>query len=266
MPASTLRRSRPSAPSRAWWPVTTASKPRATARSSTAANLIFSLQRRHGLGVRPAAYSATKSSTTSVVELLGQVPDVERDADHVGGAAGVPGVLQRAAAAGAGAVGLRVAGQRQVDAGHVVPGVDRPGGRHRRVDPARHGRQHPHATSRAYRRAPADSALSARDSAGQRRARRAGPLHRAGQRGDQRVDVGSGGGVAEREPQRRAGPRVVGAHRQQHVRGLRHPGRAGRAGGAGDAGRVEQQQQRVALAAGEGEVGVAGQPVRPGRR
>ncbi len=50
---------------RAWWPVQTASKPRAMARSRTAANLIFSLQRTHGLGVRPAAYSATKSSTTS---------------------------------------------------------------------------------------------------------------------------------------------------------------------------------------------------------
>ena len=62
---ATLRRSRPSEPSRAWWPVTTASNPSATARSSTAVNLIFSLQRRHGFGVRPAAYSATKSSTTS---------------------------------------------------------------------------------------------------------------------------------------------------------------------------------------------------------
>ena len=30
-----------------------------------AENLIFSLQRRHGLGVRPAAYSLTKSSITS---------------------------------------------------------------------------------------------------------------------------------------------------------------------------------------------------------
>ena len=49
-------------PSRAWWPVQTASKPSATARSSTAANLIFSLQRRHGLGVWPRAYSSTKSS------------------------------------------------------------------------------------------------------------------------------------------------------------------------------------------------------------
>ena len=64
LPSSTLRRSRPPS-SRAWCPVHTASKPSATARSSTAANLIFSLQRRHGLGVRPRAYSATKSSTTS---------------------------------------------------------------------------------------------------------------------------------------------------------------------------------------------------------
>ncbi len=32
------------------------------------------------------------------VEPFGHVPDVERDADHVGGAAGVPRVLQRAAA------------------------------------------------------------------------------------------------------------------------------------------------------------------------
>ena len=49
----------------AWWPVQTASKPRATARSRTAANLIFSLQRRHGFGVLPRAYSSTKSCTTS---------------------------------------------------------------------------------------------------------------------------------------------------------------------------------------------------------
>ena len=37
-----------------------------------------------------------------LAEPLGQVPDVERDADHVGGAPGVPGVLEGAAAAGPG--------------------------------------------------------------------------------------------------------------------------------------------------------------------
>ena len=75
------------------------------------------------------------------------------------------------------------------------------------------------------------------------------------------VDVGLGGGVAEREAQRPAGQRLGHAHRQQHVARLRDPGRAGRAGRALDAAGVEQQQQRVALAAGEGEVRVAGQPV-----
>ena len=64
-PWSTLRLNRRPSSKRAWCPVQTASKPSATARSSTAANLIFSLQRRQGLGVRPWAYSATKSSTTS---------------------------------------------------------------------------------------------------------------------------------------------------------------------------------------------------------
>ena len=46
--------------------------------------------------------------------------------------------------------------------------------------------------------------------------------------------------------------------------GLRHAGRARRAGGALDAAGVEQHQQRVALAAREAEVGVAGQPVLVG--
>ena len=45
--------------------IATASKPSASALSSRAENLIFSLQRRHGFGVRPASYSATKSSMTS---------------------------------------------------------------------------------------------------------------------------------------------------------------------------------------------------------
>ncbi len=45
----------------------TASNPSATAFSSNASNLIFSLQVTHGFGVRPAAYSPTKVSTTSSV-------------------------------------------------------------------------------------------------------------------------------------------------------------------------------------------------------
>ena len=77
---------------------------------------------------------------------------------------------------------------------------------------------------------------------------------------------GLGGGVAEREAERAAGPGLVGAHGQQHVTGLGHARGARRAGGAGDPVRVEQHEQGVALAAGEGEVRVPWQPVRPRRR
>ena len=76
------------------------------------------------------------------VEPLGHVPHVERDADHVGGAARVAHVLERAAAAGAGAVRARVGGQRQVHAGHVMAGLGHARGGHRRVDAARHGGQY----------------------------------------------------------------------------------------------------------------------------
>ena len=112
--------------------------PAPSARSSTAANLIFSLQRRHGLGVRPAAYSPMKSSTTSSWKRSREVPDVERDADHVGGPAGVVGVLDGAAAPRAGPVRRGVARQRQVDAGDVVArrrprGQRRPPSRRRRT-------------------------------------------------------------------------------------------------------------------------------------
>ena len=71
--------------------------------------------------------------------------------------------------------------------------------------------------------------------------------------------------VAEREAQRVAGLVLVAAHREQHVRGLRHAGRARRPGGALDAARVQQHQQGVALAAGEAQVRVAGQPVHADR-
>ncbi len=79
-----------------------------------------------------------------LVEPLRHVPHVERDPDHVRGAPGVPGVLQRAAAPRPGPVRLRVQRQREMDAGHLVTGVRRPRRGHRGVHPARHGRQHPH--------------------------------------------------------------------------------------------------------------------------
>ena len=77
------------------------------------------------------------------VEPFGHVPDVERDTDHVGGAAGVPCVLQRAAAPRAGPVGTRVGGQREVNRRHVVASVHGPCGGRRRIDAAGQGGQHP---------------------------------------------------------------------------------------------------------------------------
>ena len=178
-----------------------------------------------------------------LVEPLAEVPDVERDADHVGRPARVVAVLDGAAAAGTGAVGLRVAREGEVDAGDVVAGFGGAGGGHCRVDAAGHGGEDLHDGLRLPPGPLDDRVRSSRTSASTSAAVR---------------------GVAEGEPQRVPGRLVVAAHREQHVRGLGHAGRAGRAGGALDAASVEQHQQRVALAVGEAEVGVAGQPL--GRR
>ena len=84
------------------------------------------------------------------MESLGHVPDVERDPDDVGGPPRVPGVFQRAAAAGTGPVGRRVGGQRQVDAGHLVTRVHRTSRGRGGVHSARHRREHPE-TTHAFR-------------------------------------------------------------------------------------------------------------------
>src|SRR5262249_29553818 len=76
-----------------------------------------------------------------VLEPLGQIPDVERDSDHVGGPPGVPGVLERAAAPGSGAVGARIRRERHVNAGDVVLGRRGPGRGHRGIDAAGQGGQ-----------------------------------------------------------------------------------------------------------------------------
>src|SRR5699024_7985709 len=63
-----------------------------------------------------------------LLELLREVPHVVGDAEHVRGAAGVGGVLDRAAAARAGAVLGAAAAQGHVHADHLVAGVDGAGG------------------------------------------------------------------------------------------------------------------------------------------
>src|SRR4249919_259600 len=67
-----------------------------------------------------------------------------------------------------------------------------------------------------------------------------GPFDDRRDRLDHGVDVGPGRGVPEREAQRVTGRLVVAAHREQHVRGLRHAGGAGGPGRALDPAGVEQ--------------------------
>src|SRR4051794_15550322 len=94
-----------------------------------------------------------------------------------------------------------------------------------------------------------------------REARGPRPLDDRPDRLDQRRHVRLGRGVAEREAQRGARLLVAAAHGEQDVRRLRYAGVARRPGRAFDPARVEQHQERVALAAGEGEVRVAGKPM-----
>src|SRR5690606_11337231 len=76
-----------------------------------------------------------------LAEPVGEVPHVEGDADDVGGATGVAGVLDGATTPRAGAEGLRVRGEREVDAGHVVAGLGGTGRGDGGVDSAGHGGQ-----------------------------------------------------------------------------------------------------------------------------
>jgi hypothetical protein len=77
-----------------------------------------------------------------LAEAVGQVPDVEGDADHVGGPPCVVAVLDRAAAARAGPEGLGVRGQREMDAGHIMAGLGGAGGGDGGVHTAGHGGEH----------------------------------------------------------------------------------------------------------------------------
>ena len=129
-----------------------------------------------------------------------------------------------------------------MDAGHVVAGFDGAGGGDGGVHAAGHGGEDLH----------------------RRCGGRPGPLDDRADRLDEGVDVGGGAGVAEREAQRAPGLLVVAPIASSTWLGCGYAGRARRAGGALDAAGVEQHQQRVALAAREAQVGVAGQAARAG--
>ena len=77
-------------------------------------------------------------------KVLAEIPDVVRDPEQVADPPGVERVLDRAAAAGSGAQGSRVAGQRHVHAGDVMTGIHRQRRRNGGVDPAAHRGQYAH--------------------------------------------------------------------------------------------------------------------------
>ena len=59
-----------------------------------------------------------------VGKALGEIPYVEGNPEHIGGALCIAGVFEGAATASAGPVRLRRSRQSQMDAGDVMPGVD----------------------------------------------------------------------------------------------------------------------------------------------
>ena len=191
MAASTERRSSPSA-SRAWWPVTTASKPerQRPVEHGGELDLLVAAQARVR---RPAGRVLGHEVVDDVLaEPVGEVPDVERDAELVGDPAGVVRVLDAAAARA-----RRCAGS----AGPATAPGARRSRRARRRPRARRRRRSP--LPRSSRRAPSSPAHP----------RAAGALDHRADHLEHRVDVGVGRGVAEAEPQRAAGAVGVGADR-----------------------------------------------------
>src|SRR5580700_6752940 len=70
--------------------------------------------------------------------------------------------------------------------------------------------------------------------------RPAGSFHDLADDSAESVDVRLLRGMPERKPKRGAGPRLIRAHREQHVTWLRDAGGARRPGRAGDALRIQQ--------------------------
>ena len=124
-------------------------------------------------GIRGAAGAVLGDEVLDhvVAEPLGEVPHVERDAEAVGGAAGVHRVLDRAAAAAAGAQRAAGAREREMHPDDVVSGVDRARGGHRGVHSPAHRRQNTHGA--VYEGLPQPEPGSARRDARTSRRRRA---------------------------------------------------------------------------------------------
>src|SRR5215467_10036962 len=137
------------------------------------------------------------------VEPLSHIPDVERDADDIGGSPGVARVLERATTARSCSIRARIARQRQMHASYVVSCFSRPGSGHSRVHAARHGGQHMQGSHPAQDRSARDKRLPSSP---------AGPLHDFADDRAELVDIRLLRRVPQREPKRAASSRHVGAH------------------------------------------------------
>ena len=125
------------------------STPSSSARRRNAPNLISPLHRAHGFGVRPASCSATKSRDHRLLELRGQVRDLEREAADAGDRLGV-GARGRATASVLDAVEVHQAHVRaeRPRSPARAAGMRRPTSRPRRTsppaqNPSRHGTRLP---------------------------------------------------------------------------------------------------------------------------
>ena len=196
-------------------------------------------------GVRRAAGCVLGDEVLDDValEAAREVPDVEGDAEHVGHPPRVTGVLQVQQPR---ADSRRVAAER--DRARCTPTTSWPASSMRAA-----------ATAEST---PPDMAATTRISAGQLRGP-SRPLDDRGQGGEEGVDVGLGRRVAEGQPQGSPAPRTRCAP-WRAARGWaagRPPGTPSRCEHSTPGG-VEEVEQRVALAAGHEQVGVAGQPAR----
>jgi len=86
------------------------------------------------------------------------------------------------------------------------------------------------------------------------------PVVSAGQGCEERVHVGLRRRMPQGEALRTARRLLIQAHGEEDVGRARNTRGARRAGGRFDASEIQEEQQGVALAAGEGEMGAAGQP------
>ena len=119
--------------------------PRACALARSGPNFTCSLQRAHGFGVLPAAYSRAKSSMTDAVKTRPLVDRVMRDPEKLAGPLSQVDLRRGAAGTPRPLRGWSRVIQAHRQADDLVPLIYEQRGRGGGVDPTGHGADHPHA-------------------------------------------------------------------------------------------------------------------------